>query len=180
MQYSSEAMDKFLNSINRYYVMSKIFAVLGLILVIFLGLFAIKNFDIVPSKSDDLAENYMSFKEAYEIETKKSNLLIEKYNNDSILTFDRIDIVDEYFSFCKNHSGNLYVFEKFIINNSRELKELGLKTPSVLLEIDSSKKAMMVNKLGMKKDLIYIINNSPIISYNKEKLVLAKELVNEI
>lgn len=162
--------------------MNKILLVAMIILLTAMG-FAGHNMyqkSVENVEKEILATDYLSHRESYENDTAISNKLIEKYNNPELLTFDRVDTVNEYVKFCDLQFKNLMEFEKFIYNNSKDLKELGLQTSNVILDIESSKRAMSVNKQGMKKDLKYMLNSSPIIGHNKEKYALAESLVEVI
>lgn len=155
-----------------------IFIIFGIVLIILL-LSSSAYLYFVNKQTNNFINN---FEEKYEklnnVNIKMNNLIFE-YNNDSLTTFKRLDLIENYLGIYTSYLKNSQDFYDFVNKNKIKIKDNNYDFDNIksgLLSIDDS---INNNILRMKNDLLNL-NESILFSYTDKRQETLNELYSRL
>ncbi len=140
-----------------------------LVLFLFFGVVFLHEFS---------AREYERLILSYNETTKEMNSVIKEYNDPSLLSVERVNLINKYLELHKkNTTGELLDF--FDTRRSFILSLTGFEAENIKQELEAEEKRISVNLQGFQEDLERM-NNSALIHYTEQTLKDYEELKQRI
>ncbi|MGM5482023.1 MAG: hypothetical protein ACQESF_01035 [Nanobdellota archaeon] len=124
-------------------------------------------------------DNYKSHYSKYNNYTSQMNDLMNKYNQNSTLSVERVHIISDYLDIYDKRKKNILNFENFVRKENETLSDSGVDASSILKNLKKQKSLIDSNIEGFKKDLLRL-NDSLLISYTAKQRNAYENLVERI
>jgi hypothetical protein len=153
-----------------------VFRLFAIFLILVMLSFSIYLYLNNKNKSDlEFIDKFNNQYDIYSNMITEMNNIIVTYNSESVLLFERLDLIDDYLNYYSDFLIFNNNFYNFIINNEKKIKSNGYNYDQIINEISLFNNSVNENILIIKQDLLEI-NNSILLDYTdarQEQLNLA-------
>lgn len=153
--------------------------VLLISLILLAVLTAMLLFAMTYKDDSGLAESFNLKKAEYDNYADAMNILIDRYAEPDVLTFEHIDIIDGYLDLYQAEKTAAVSFMSFVHENRAALESIPIDTKLVLARIEDDKKTIILNIAGFSRDL-EMMNSSLMLAYSLDKTAKWESLKDRI